>query len=89
MLDFTRRRQRRGAYPNVRRALIFYWTMKRELGNDFSFRAAFRLVSNRRPFPNRGSVEYQLRQGRSYDRELRACWGSLYETLVEETLSKE
>ena len=63
--------------------------MKRELGNDYTYRAAFRLVSNRGSGQSRGSVEYQAREGRKHDRELRDCWGSLYETLVEETLSKE
>lgn len=86
-LDFDRRRQPTGAYPDVRRALIVYWTVERERETGCSYREAVRRVRERPPIRSRGSVDYQYRKGAPYDRELAARWGPLYPTLRRETLA--
>lgn len=88
MLDFTRERQRRGPFPNVRRALLTYWAIERERQTVRTFRAAFHRMKDRPPVRSRGSIEYQYWKGREYDAELLSCWGSLYPTLVAETLGQ-
>lgn len=85
MLDFSRRQQRRGAFPNVRRALRVYWEVEQERQTGCGFREAVRRVGRRSSTMSRGSWEYQYRQGAAYDAELRACWGWLYPNLKAET----
>ena len=83
MLDFSLPRD--GPIPDVRRALIVYWTVERER-ETYGFRGAVRRQMHRPPIRSRGSVGYQHRKGGTYDAELRAAWGAIYPALRYETL---
>ena len=105
-LDFARRPQpgggfriqRRGPFPDVRRALLTYWAVESLRSEGLSLRAAYKALYEQtkagvdRKAPRhqvrhieKSSIPYFWRRGRDCDRALRACWGDLYETLVAET----
>ena len=86
-LDFSRRNQRRGAFPDVRRALAIYWQVEDLRAEGLSLRGAFYTVGQR-SYRSPESVQYQWTNGRDYDAALRDCWGPLYQTLVDETRGK-